>query len=220
MSHIPVNFAVSHQTRAGKCSSVNSVFGWSDFLGVAASVGCAIHCAALPFFLSALPAWGLAWLVHESAHKWMFLICLLIAVTAFVPSLIRHRNVSPLALGSVGLACIGIGAFSSSSCSCEGCSRCGPIAESPIFVSSGIAEESTTKFRKVLSRNESAPTSSAALVAVMDSDSSASFLATNRPAEASEYCWAPLMMWITPIGGTLLVFAHLLNHHFGNLCRC
>jgi hypothetical protein len=45
-------------------------------------------------------------------------------------------------------------------------------------------------------------------------------LATNPPAEASEYCWAPLMMWITPIGGTLLVFAHLLNHHFGNLCRC
>ena len=30
---------------------------WQDSIGIVASVGCAIHCAAMPFVIAYLPAW-------------------------------------------------------------------------------------------------------------------------------------------------------------------
>ena len=46
-----------------------------DWLGIVASIGCAIHCAAMPFVFAYLPAMGLSFLADESFHKWM--ACLL-----------------------------------------------------------------------------------------------------------------------------------------------
>ena len=31
---------------------------WRDLVGIVASIGCAIHCAAMPFVISYLPALG------------------------------------------------------------------------------------------------------------------------------------------------------------------
>ena len=60
---------------------------WRDSLGIIASVGCAIHCAAMPFVIAYLPALGLSFLADEAFHKWMALACFLIAIAAFVPGL-------------------------------------------------------------------------------------------------------------------------------------
>ncbi|MEM0925351.1 MAG: MerC domain-containing protein, partial [Planctomycetota bacterium] len=40
--------------------------GWSDWIGMIASIGCAIHCAAMPFVIAYLPSLGLSFLSDES----------------------------------------------------------------------------------------------------------------------------------------------------------
>ena len=43
---------------------------WTDFAGIAASLGCAIHCAAMPFVIGYLPNLGLTWMAREGFHQW------------------------------------------------------------------------------------------------------------------------------------------------------
>ena len=53
---------------------------WRDLVGIIASIGCALHCAAMPFVISYLPSLGLSFLADESFHKVMALACFLIAI--------------------------------------------------------------------------------------------------------------------------------------------
>jgi hypothetical protein len=69
---------------------------WKDWMGIVASIGCAIHCAALPFVIAYLPALGLSFLADEAFHKWMALICFLIAIVAFIPQHLKHKSISKL----------------------------------------------------------------------------------------------------------------------------
>ena len=76
-------------------SASSGTSSWRDWLGVVASVGCAIHCAAMPFVFAYLPALGLSFLADEAFHKWMALVCFLIAIVAFVPGIRKHK-IGPL----------------------------------------------------------------------------------------------------------------------------
>ena len=40
----------------------------ADWTGMVASIGCAIHCAAMPHVLAYLPALGLTWLADEGFY--------------------------------------------------------------------------------------------------------------------------------------------------------
>lgn len=62
-------------------TGLNALGGY-DLCGVAASVACAIHCAALSLILATLPAWGLSWLADKAFHRWMalLLVCMVFAV--------------------------------------------------------------------------------------------------------------------------------------------
>ena len=44
---------------------------WTDRMGMLASIGCAIHCAAMPFVIGYLPSLGLTWMAGEGFHRWM-----------------------------------------------------------------------------------------------------------------------------------------------------
>jgi len=94
---------------------------WGDALGLVASIGCAIHCAATPILIALLPTWGLSWLADEAFHQWMFAACFLIAVMAFVPGLRRHGRWLPLGIGCFGLILIGVAAFFPNVPCCHGC---------------------------------------------------------------------------------------------------
>ena len=48
---------------------------WTDGLGMLASIGCAIHCAAMPFVIAYLPALGQSFLAGESFHQAMAISC-------------------------------------------------------------------------------------------------------------------------------------------------
>ena len=180
----------------------------TDWLGMLASVGCAIHCAAMPLVISFLPMLGLSFLADESFHKVMVGVCLLIAVAAFVPGWRRHRRWLPLAIASVGLTMIATAAFALEGTCCSGCALPAETTALNTTVVSVSGESVNDPGQFVctdacceLCHEEAGDDSSA----IGSSDATTSFATS----------W---LMWITPLGGLVLVTAHLINHRF--VCRC
>lgn len=94
---------------------------WVDWAGMIASIGCAIHCAAMPLVLAYLPALGLSWLADEVFHKWMAAICFGLAAVAFVPGWRRHGSFLPAVWGTAGLLLLTTSAFALEESCCLSC---------------------------------------------------------------------------------------------------
>lgn len=185
---------------------------WSDWLGMVASIGCAIHCAAMPFVIAYLPTLGLSFLAEEGFHQWMAVICFAIALFAFVPGLRKHGRWTPVMVGSVGLAMITVAAFGFAGECCPTCR-----SESVVADSGGVAgcteqgcpfceepkEIEEPKLIEVGASAEALPASSSSEVNV----------AVNSLTER-------FVPWLTPMGGLVLVSAHLLNRRYGCRCGC
>jgi hypothetical protein len=176
---------------------------WRDGLGMVASIGCAIHCAAMPFVIAYLPALGLSFLADEAFHKWMALVCFLIAIIAFIPGIRKHGNWTPISIGAVGLVFITFAAFGLAG---ECCSSC-QAAEAPahaMVVDTGCDQCEDCEHCQSSTNVDG---SESAIVPLFEPTPEKDLLATLAP-------------WITPLGGLLLVSAHLLNRRYGCLCGC
>jgi hypothetical protein len=134
--------------------------GWWDWFGVAASVGCAIHCAAMPFVAAFLPMLGLSFLAETAFHKVMVIVCSGLALAAFLPGWSRHRQLLPVAIAGVGLALISLAAFALEGNCCISCTTIG----------------------------------------------------------WPKQWWTAFTPWITPLGGLVLVVAHLSNRCYVASC--
>lgn len=184
---------------------VSSSVAWTDWLGMLASIGCAIHCAAMPFVIAYLPALGLSFLADEAFHRWMAVGCFAIAVTAFLPGLRKHRRLAPVMVGSVGLMMISIAAFGFAGECCE------PCEGDPTPVAASVASDCGD--------------SGCSLCPSASPDAS-SIVANKLPVNLNEASdgsspWLGLVVtWLTPLGGMVLVCAHLLNRRYGCLCVC
>ena len=199
--------------------------GWGDWLGVTASIGCAIHCAAMPFVIAYLPAWGLSFLADAAFHKWMALICFLIAIAAFVPGIRKHGNWLPVSVASFGLAFITIAAFGLAGHCCASCEANQPSAGTESVtvamvsiedVKETFGDEPTTCEACGGGIDEGQPPTN--LVSTAEPEPSARVVSVND----SGTNWLSLLApWITPLGGLLLVAAHLMNRRCGCSCgRC
>lgn len=73
-----------------------------DWLGLGLSSLCAVHCLALPFFLTLLP---LAWVGHDNYtfHFLMVVVLIPLGLVAFWRGYKRHRMTTILAMGASGL---------------------------------------------------------------------------------------------------------------------
>lgn len=182
---------------------------WSDWIGVVASIGCAIHCAAMPFVIASLPALGLSFLADESFHKWMALVCFGIAVAAFVPGWRRHGRLFPGAVGMVGLTFIGGAAFGVPG---ECCASCEVESPEVVAVDTACTEECC---ECCLTEAEEEPSEDNDPVGILSITSMAGIA-----PEAVAPVLSRIAPWLTPIGGLILVAAHLLNRRFGCLCGC
>lgn len=81
----------------------------ADRLGALASFLCAIHCAALPFVLAALPLLGLEFLAdHRFERAFVVFACALALLTLF-GGYRRHRRPMPLLLAFPGLLLLLLG---------------------------------------------------------------------------------------------------------------
>lgn len=188
---------------------------WKDWMGIVASIGCAIHCAAMPFVIAYLPALGLSFLADEAFHKWMALVCFLIAIVAFIPGIRKHGNWIPVSVGAFGLVFITFAAFGLAgeccpSCSAETTSGSESAAVTPVAeLSDSIASDTACAECDECDHCQSTSTEGASGTEAGEVGS-----------EAEKDLLATLAPWITPFGGILLVAAHLLNRRYGCLCGC
>ncbi len=75
-----------------------------DFFGFAASVLCAIHCAALPLILTFSTLSGLSFLANHKIEFAFLGISTVFVLWSLVPGyLSHHKNILPLVLGTLGL---------------------------------------------------------------------------------------------------------------------
>ena len=192
------------QTEAPTTGSVST---WRDWFGIVASIGCAIHCAAMPFVIAYLPALGLSFLADEAFHKWMALVCFLIAIAAFVPGIRKHRKWTPLAVGTVGLILITFAAFGLAGECCASCNAAAPVA-------------ATSEASQVDPAAGCASCESCAQCQATAESEATDIFGDSISASKETNLLKTLTPWITPIGGVILVCAHLMNKRYGCRCGC
>ena len=164
-----------------------------DWLGVFASIVCAVHCAAMPFIISYLPALGLSFLADALFHKVMVFVCFSIAIYAFIPGLKKHRKWAPVVMGSFGLMLISVAAFAVE----EDC--CAVLPDGTEVPACCVDE----------SEDDDLSVAEYQVVSVEGDD----------PTKIQDLL-SRFALWITPLGGVFLVLGHLLNKRFGNDCNC
>lgn len=64
----------------------------ADRFGATASFLCAVHCAALPLILAALPALGLSFLANHRFERGFIAFASVLATTTFIVGYRRHRR--------------------------------------------------------------------------------------------------------------------------------
>ena len=193
--------------------------GWSDWIGLAASIGCAIHCAAMPFVIAYLPALGLSFLANEAFHKWMAVGCFAIALTAFVPGFRKHRRLMPVIVASVGLVMISTAAFGFAGECCAACetNEASWATACKDSCCPHCAEKTANE------ENSSQALSTATMMAAdraPSNEEQADSRRSDDTATTELSSLAFLVPWLTPVGGLILVTAHLLNRRYGCLCGC
>ena len=75
-----------------------------DALGIGASVACAIHCAALPLFLSSLPVFGIELIDNAAFEYFMILLAMGIGSFALIHGYRKHHHsIVPLVIFMGGI---------------------------------------------------------------------------------------------------------------------
>jgi len=180
-----------------------NVSSYRDWVGIVASVGCAIHCAAMPFVLAFLPALGLSFLADEAFHQWMALICFVVALAAFIPGYRQHRRWLPGGIAVLGLVTITSASLGLAGHCCTGCE----VDTKPVSAAAAQAIACTDE----CCESEHNPLGERDAAGLAD-------LEWMRLSGLSFISQAAIAGWITPVGGMLLVSAHLLNRRYS--CRC
>ena len=82
----------------------------ADRIGVVASVLCAIHCAAAPILLLALPTFGRVW-AHPASHWGMALLVVPVAAIMAYRGFLKHRRKWVLGFATIGILFVIAGGF-------------------------------------------------------------------------------------------------------------
>jgi hypothetical protein len=178
---------------------------WKDRLGIFASAACAVHCAATPILVAALPTLKLTeWMADPRFHQIAAVICCSLVAIAIVPTTLRFRDLRLFSFASSGLGLILAAAFLvPDSCCSSGCcsvEKSGTLAGSEIgsdHSHDGHSHDDHSHHDHAHhhhSSNDQTPSS--------------------EPAESSTLLMAGMSIaqpWMTPVGGLLLIVAHGLN---------
>ena len=169
---------------------------WADWTGLAASIACGIHCAAMPLLLSYLPSFGLSWLAHEGFHQWMTVACFLFAAAAFVPGWRKHKSLVPAFSGVIGITLLSLSAF------VFGDECCAAAAQNQGSQSAACTDAACAD----------AACADAACTACSEEEIGQS------PEVSTQYQFATFTNWLSPLGGLFLVIGHIANHRKN--CTC
>ncbi|MEO6547447.1 MAG: MerC domain-containing protein [Ferruginibacter sp.] len=74
-----------------------------DFMGMATSLACAVHCVLLPVFVSSLPVFGIN-IIHNSLFEWgMIALAFVVGFYSLLHGYIKHHHsLSPVYIFLVG----------------------------------------------------------------------------------------------------------------------
>ncbi len=166
---------------------------WADWTGLAASIACGIHCAAMPLLLSYLPSFGLSWLAHEGFHQWMTVLCFIFAASAFVPGWRKHKSLVPAFSGVIGITLLSLSAF------VFGDECCAAATESQLA--------------------QNAACTDAACTDAACTDAACSEQKSGQATDIQKsFQFASFTNWLSPLGGLFLVIGHIANHRKN--CTC
>ena len=179
---------------------------WADWTGLAASIACGIHCAAMPLLLSYLPSFGLSWLAHEGFHQWMTVACFLFAAAAFVPGWRKHKSLVPAFSGVIGITLLSLSAF------VFGDECCAAAAQNQGSQSAACTDAACTDAACTDAACADAACADAACTACSEEEIGQS------PEVSTQYQFATFTNWLSPLGGLFLVIGHIANHRKN--CTC
>jgi hypothetical protein len=216
----------------------HSVKRWKDKLGIAASVLCAVHCAATPILLACLPALQLTeWMASPRFHQIAAVVCSSLVAIAIWPTFRRFGDYRVLGLSSAGLALIISAAFFlPDHCCSHGHINHVTIVDEPQnpqesvrLVSTKVDHDPGTCTKSccadsvfAASRRQAAESTRAAInMKTVGHIHSQHFLGSTWLGELI----ARVQPWMTPLGGILLIGAHFLNLRrqlspCGSKCGC
>ena len=171
---------------------------WADWTGLAASIACGIHCAAMPLLLSYLPSFGLSWLAHEGFHQWMTLVCFVFAASAFVPGWRKHKSLVPAFSGVIGITLLSLSAF--------------------VFGDECCAAATGSQLAQNATCTDAACTDAACTDAAC-TDAACSEQKSGQATDIQKgFQFASFTNWLSPLGGLFLVIGHIANHRKN--CTC
>ena len=180
-------------------TSSNSMWmTWADWTGLAASIACGIHCAAMPLLLSYLPSFGLSWLAHEGFHQWMTVFCFVFAASAFVPGWRKHKSLVPAFSGVIGITLLSLSAF--------------------VFGDECCAAATGSQLAQNAACTDAACTDAACTDAAC-TDAACSEQKSGQATDIQKsFQFASFTNWLSPLGGFFLVIGHIANHRKN--CTC
>ena len=181
-----------HQTTT-PTSNKSAWMTWADWTGLAASIACGIHCAAMPLHLSYLPSFGLSWLAHEGFHQWMTVLCFIFAASAFIPGWRKHKSLVPAFSGVIGITLLSLSAF------VFGDECCAATTGSPLAQNAACTD--------------AACTDAACTDAACGEQESGEIANVEK-----SFQFATFTNWLSPLGGLFLVIGHIANHRKN--CTC
>ena len=176
---------------------------WADWTGLAASIACGIHCAAMPLLLSYLPSFGLSWLAHEGFHQWMTVVCFVFAASAFVPGWRKHKSLVPAFSGVIGITLLSLSAF------VFGDECCAAATGSQLAQNAACTDAACTD----------AACTDAACTDAACTDAACSEQKSGQATDIQKsFQFASFTNWLSPLGGFFLVIGHIANHRKN--CTC
>ena len=184
---------------------------WADWTGLAASIACGIHCAAMPLLLSYLPSFGLSWLAHEGFHQWMTVACFLFAAAAFVPGWRKHKSLVPAFSGVIGITLLSLSAFVFGDECCAAAAQ-NQVSQSAACTDAACTDAACTDAACADAACADAACADAACTACSEEEIGQS------PEVSTQYQFATFTNWLSPLGGLFLVIGHIANHRKN--CTC
>ena len=206
---------------------------WADWTGLAASIACGIHCAAMPLLLSYLPSFGLSWLAHEGFHQWMTVVCFVFAASAFVPGWRKHKSLVPAFSGVIGITLLSLSAFVFGDECCAAATG-SQLAQNAACTDAACTDAACTDAACTDAACTDAACTDAACTDAACTDAACTDAACTDAACTDAACseqksgqatdiqksfqFASFTNWLSPLGGLFLVIGHVANHRKN--CTC
>jgi len=191
---------------------------WADWTGLAASIACGIHCAAMPLLLSYLPSFGLSWLAHEGFHQWMTVVCFVFAASAFVPGWRKHKSLVPAFSGVIGITLLSLSAFVFGDECCAAATG-SQLAQNATCTDATCTDAACTDAACTDAACTDAACTDAACTDAACTDAACSEQKSGQATDIQKgFQFASFTNWLSPLGGLFLVIGHIANHRKN--CTC